>query len=202
MNQELPDVQAGFRRGRGARDQIVNICWVIEKAKEFQKNLYFCFIDYAKACDCVKWVKVEVVQSCPTLWDPMDYSPWNSPGQNTGVVSLSLLLWIFPTQESNWGLLLCRQILYQLSYPVWITTNWKIIKEMGILEHLTCLLRNLYAGQEAELELDMDDLAGSKSGKVYIKAVYCHPASLNLYLGWKVKVSPSVVSQSLQSQGL
>ena len=88
-----------------------------------------------------------------------------------------------PDPESNWGLLLCRQILYQLSYPVWITTNWKIIKEMGILEHLTCLLRNLYAGQEAELELDMDQLAGSKSGKVYIKAVYCHPAYLNLYLG-------------------
>ena len=79
---------------------------------------------------------------------------------------------------------------------------WQIIKEMGILEHLTCLLRNLYAGQEAELELDMDQLAGSKSGKVYIKAVYCHPAYVNLYLGWKVKVGPSVVSQSLQPQGL
>ena len=53
MNQELPDVQAGFRKGRGTRDQIVNICWIIEKAREFQKNIYFCFIDYVKASDCV-----------------------------------------------------------------------------------------------------------------------------------------------------
>ena len=53
MNRELPDVQAGFRKGRGTRDQIVNICWIIEKAREFQKNIYFCFIDYAKAFDCV-----------------------------------------------------------------------------------------------------------------------------------------------------
>ena len=53
MNRELPDVQAGFRKGRGIRDQIANICWIIEKAREFQKNIYFCFIDYAKAFDCV-----------------------------------------------------------------------------------------------------------------------------------------------------
>ena len=85
MNHELPDVQAGFRKGRGTRDQIVNIRWIIEKAREFQKNIYFCFLDYAKAFDCV------------------DH----------------------------------------------ITTNWKILKEMGIPDRLTCLLRNLYAGQEA-----------------------------------------------------
>ena len=84
MNCELPDVQAGFRKGRGTRDQIANIRWIIDKAREFQKNIYFCFIDYAKAFDCV------------------DH---NKP--------------------------------------------WKILKEMGIPEHLTCLLRNLYAGQEA-----------------------------------------------------
>ena len=84
MNQELPDVQAGFRKGRGTRDQIVNICWVMEKAREFQKNIYFCFIDYAKAFDCVDHNKL-----------------------------------------------------------------WKILTEMGIPDHLTCLLRNLYAGQEA-----------------------------------------------------
>ena len=104
------------------------------------------------------------------------YNPWNSLGQNTGMGSLSLLQGIFPTQKSNWGLLHCRRILYQLSYQldhpldhqkhnrktsisalvtmskpltVWITTNWKILKEMGIPDHLTCLLRNLYAGQEA-----------------------------------------------------
>ena len=84
VNHELPDVQAGFRKGRGARDQIANIRCIIEKAREFQKNIYFCFIDYAKALDCVDHNKL-----------------------------------------------------------------WKILKEMGIPDHLTCLLRNLYAGQEA-----------------------------------------------------
>ena len=83
VNRELPDVQAAFRKVRGTRDQIANICWIIEKAREFQKNIYFCFIDYAKAFDCV------------------DH---NKP--------------------------------------------WKILKEMGMPDHLTCLLRNLYAGQE------------------------------------------------------
>ena len=84
VNCELPDVQAGFRKGRGTRDQIANICWVIEKAREFQENIYFCFINYAKAFDCVDHSKL-----------------------------------------------------------------WKILKEMGIPDHFTCLLRNLYAGQEA-----------------------------------------------------
>ena len=84
MNRELPDVQAGFRKGRGTRDQIANICWIMEKAREFQKNIYFCFTDYAKSFDCV---------------DP--------------------------------------------------NKLWKILKEMGIPDHLTCLLRNLFAGKEA-----------------------------------------------------
>ena len=84
VNRELPDVQAGFRKGRGTRDQIANIRWIMEKANEFQKNIHFCFIDYAKAFDCVDHNKL-----------------------------------------------------------------WKILKEMGIPEHLTCLLRNLYVGQEA-----------------------------------------------------
>jgi len=84
VNHELPDVQAGFRKGRGTRDQIANIHWIIKKAKEFQKNIYFCFIDYAKTFDCVDHNKL-----------------------------------------------------------------WKILKEMGIPDHLTCLLRNPYAGQEA-----------------------------------------------------
>ena len=87
MNQELPDVQAGFRKGRGTRDEIANICWIIEKAREFKKNMYFCFTDYAKTFDCVDHNKL-----------------------------------------------------------------WKILKEMGIPGHLTCLLRNLYAGQEDPLE--------------------------------------------------
>ena len=109
---ELPDVQAGFRKGRGIRDQIANIRWIVEKAREFQKNIYFCFIDYTKAFDCVDHNKL-----------------------------------------------------------------WKILKEMRIPVPLTCLLRNLFAGQGAT-ELYMEQQTGSKSGKRYIKAVYCHPAYL------------------------
>ena len=87
MKRELPDVQAGFEKGRGTRDQITNICWIIDKAREFQKSIYFCFIDYAKAFDCVDHSKL-----------------------------------------------------------------WKILKEMGIPDHLICLLSNLYAGQEAPVK--------------------------------------------------
>ena len=87
MNHELPDVQAGFREDRGTRDQIANIRWRIEKAREYQRSIYFCFIDYAKAFDCADHSKL-----------------------------------------------------------------WKILKEMGIPDHLTCLLRNLYAGQETTVK--------------------------------------------------
>ena len=87
VNYELPDVQAGFRKGRGTRDQIANICWIIKKAREFQKNISFCFIDYSKAFACVDHNKL-----------------------------------------------------------------WKILKEMGIPDHLTYLLRNLYAGKEATVK--------------------------------------------------
>ena len=96
VNHELPDVQAGFRKGRGIRDQIANILWIIEKARELQKNIYFCFIDYAKAFDCVDHNKL-----------------------------------------------------------------WKILEEMGIPDHLTCLLQNVYASQK-ETELDMEQQNGSK----------------------------------------
>ena len=113
MNCEIPDVQVGFRKGRGTRNQIVNNHWIMEKAREFQKNICFCFIDYAKA------------------------------------------------------LLVC--IIKKL---------WKILKETGIPDHLTCLLRNLYAGKKQQLELDMEQQTGSKSGKEYVKALYCHPAYL------------------------
>ena len=84
MNQELPDIQTGFRKGRGTRDQVANMVWIIEKAREFHKNIYFCFIDYAKAFGCMDHNKL-----------------------------------------------------------------WKILKEIGVPDHLSCLLRNLYAGQEA-----------------------------------------------------
>ena len=91
VNRELPDGQAGFRKGRGTRDQIANICWIIEKAREFEKNIYLCFIDYAKASDCLDHNKL-----------------------------------------------------------------WKILQEMGISNHLTCLLRNLYAVKKQQLEPDME----------------------------------------------
>ena len=97
VNRELPDVQAGFRKGRGTRDQIANICWIMEKGIEFQKNIYFCFIDYAKAFDCVDHNKL-----------------------------------------------------------------WEILKEMGISDHLTCLLRNCMQVRKQQLELDMEQQTGSK----------------------------------------
>ena len=97
VNRELPDVQAGFRKGRRTRDQIANIHWTIEKAREFQKNIYFCFIDYAKAFDCVDHNKL-----------------------------------------------------------------WKILREMGIPDHLTCFLRNLYAGQEATVRTGHEQQTGFK----------------------------------------
>ena len=97
MNCELPDVQAGFRKCRGTRDQIANIRWIIEKARVFQKNIYFYFVDYAKAFDYVDHNKL-----------------------------------------------------------------WNFLKEMGLPDHLTCLLRNLYAGQEATSEMDMEQQTGSK----------------------------------------
>ena len=83
VNCELPYVQAGFRKGRGTRDQMANILWIIEKAREFQKNIYFCFTDYAKPL-CVAAAAVKSVQSCPTLCNPIDSSPPDSPGKNTG----------------------------------------------------------------------------------------------------------------------
>ena len=113
MNRELPDVQAGFRKGRGTRDQIANIRWITEKAREFQKNIYFCFIDYPKAWDCVDHNKL-----------------------------------------------------------------WKILKEMGIPDHLTCLLRNLHAGQEATVRTGHGTIDCFQIGKEYVKAVYCHLAYL------------------------
>ena len=100
MNQELPDVKTGFRKGRGTRDQIVNIHWIIEKAREFQKNVYFCFIDYAKVFDCV---------------------------------------------DHN-----------QL---------WKVLQGVGIPDHLTCLLKNLYVGQEATARTKHGKMDWYKIGK-------------------------------------
>ena len=116
MNHELPDVQAGFRKGRGTRDQIANIHWIIEKAREFQKNIYFCFIDYAKAFDCVDHNKL-----------------------------------------------------------------WKILKEMGIPGHLTCLLRNLYAGQEATVRTGHGTTDWFNIGKGVHQGCILSPCLFNIY---------------------
>jgi len=116
VNRELPDVQAGFRKGTGTRDQIANICWIMEKAREFQKNIYFCFIDYAKAFDCV---------------------------------------------DSN--------------------KLWKILKEMGIPDPLTCLLRNLYAGQEARVRTGHRTTDWFQIGKGVRQGCILSPCLFNLY---------------------
>ena len=134
VNHEIPDVQAEFRKGRKTRDQIVNICWIIEKAREFQKNIYFCFIAYTKAFDCVDR---------------------NQP--------------------------------------------WKILQEMEITNHLTCLLRNLYAHQEATVRMDMEQWIGSKLGKEYKKAVYCQPAYLTDMQSTSCKM-PSWIKNKLKSR--
>ena len=127
MNHELPDFQAGFRKGRGTRYQIANIRWIIEKPREFQKNIYFCFIDYAKTFDCVDHNKL-----------------------------------------------------------------WEILKEMGIPDHLTCLLRNLYAGQEATVRTGHGTTDWFQIRKGVSQGYILSPCLFNLYAeyimrnaGWK-----------------
>ena len=116
MNHELPDIQAGFRKGRGTRDQIANSCWIMEKAREFQKNIYFCVIDCAKACDCANHNK-----------------------------------------------------------------RWKILQEMGIPDHLTCLLRNLYAGQKATVRPGHGTTDWFQIGKGLSPGCILSPCLFNLY---------------------
>ena len=119
MNHELPDVQAGFRKGRGTRDQVANICCIIEKAREFQKNIYFCYIDYAKTFDCVDHNKL-----------------------------------------------------------------WKILKDLGIPDHLTCLLRNLYAGQEATVRTGHGTTDWFQIGKEGRQGCILSPCLFNLYAAY------------------
>ena len=117
VNRGLPHVQVEFRKGRGTRDQIANIYWIIEKAREFQKNIYFCFIDYAKGFDCVDHNKL-----------------------------------------------------------------WEILKEMGIPDHLTCLLRNLYAGQEATVRTGHGRTNWFQTGKGVHQGCILSPYLFNLYV--------------------
>ena len=116
VNHEIPDVQAGFRKGRGTRDQIANICWIIKKSRKFQKNIYFSFIDYAKAFDCLDHNKL-----------------------------------------------------------------WKILKEMGIPDHLTCLLTNLYAGQEATVRTGHETTDWFQIRKGVCQGCILSPCLFNLY---------------------
>ena len=116
MNLELPGVQASFRKGRGTRDQIANIHWIIEKAREFRKNIYSCFIDYTKAFDCVDHNKL-----------------------------------------------------------------WRILKELGVTDHLTCLLRNLYAGQEETVRTRHGTIDWLQIGKGVCQGCILSPCLFNLY---------------------
>ena len=116
VNHELPDVQAGFRKGGGTRDQIANICWIMEKAREFQKNIYFCLIAYAKAFDCVDHNKL-----------------------------------------------------------------WTVLQEMGIPDHLTCLLRNLYGGQKATIRIGNGTTDWFQIGKGVRQGCILSPCLFNLY---------------------
>ena len=129
VNWELPDVQVGFRKGRGTRDQIASICGILEKAREFQKNIYYCFIDYGKAFDCVDHNKLH-----------------------------------------------------------------KILQEMGISDHFTCLLRNLLQVKKQRLQPAMEQWTGFRLGKENGKTAYCHPymhSSSCEMLGWmKHKLEP------------
>ena len=117
VNHELPNVQAGFRKGRVTRDQFANICWIMEKARQFQKNVYFCFIDYAKAFDCVDHNKL-----------------------------------------------------------------WKILKEMGIPDHLTCFLRNLYSVQESTVRAGHGTTDWLQIGKGICQGCILSPCLFNFYI--------------------
>ena len=116
VNREISDVQTGFRKGRGTRDHIANIRWIIEKAREFQKNICFCFIDYTKASDSVDHNKL-----------------------------------------------------------------WKTLQEMGIIDHLTCLLRNMYAGQEVTVRIGYGAMDWFQIGKRVRKGCILSPCLFNLY---------------------
>uniref|UniRef100_A0A8B9X3S9 Reverse transcriptase domain-containing protein n=1 Tax=Bos mutus grunniens TaxID=30521 RepID=A0A8B9X3S9_BOSMU len=131
VNRELPDVQARFRRGRGTRNQITNMLWIIKKGKEFQKNIYFCFIDYAKAFDCVDHNKL-----------------------------------------------------------------WKILKEMGIPDHLICLLRNLYAGQKATVKTGHGTTDWFQIGKGVCQGCILSPCLFNLYAEYIMRNSGLEEAQS------
>ena len=135
VNHELPDVQVGIRKGRGTRDQIANMCWIIEKARKFQKNIYFCLLDYAKVFDCVDYNKL-----------------------------------------------------------------WKILPEMGIPDHLTCLLRNLYAGQEATVRIGDGATVWFQIEKGVRQSCVLSPCLFNLYSEYIIQNAR--LDEALPSNGI
>ena len=153
MNHELPGVQAGFRKGRGTRDQIVNICWIMEKANEFQKNIYFCFIDYAKAFECVDPNKLSKILQARLQQYVNRELPDVQAGFRKGRRNRDQIVnicWIMEkAREFQKNIYFCF-IDYAKAFDC-VNHNklWTILKEMGIPDHLTCLLRNVYAAQEA-----------------------------------------------------
>ena len=167
-NRELPNVQAGFRKGRGTRDQIANIHWIMEKAREFQKDIYFCFIDNTKAFDCVDHNKLWKILKEMGIPDHLSCLLRNLyAGQEATVRTAQGTTELFQIgKEVRQGCILSPCLLNL--YAEYIT----------LPDHLTCLLRNLYAGQEATARTRVEQQTGSKLGKEYVKAVYCHPAYL------------------------
>ena len=170
MNHELPDVQARFRKGRGTRDQIINIHWIIKKAREFQKNIYYCFIDYAKVFDCVDHHK---------LWKT--HKEMGIPDHLTRL--LRNLYVVQKASSFKRARKTCASALLTTpkALTVWITRDWKILQEMGIPDHLTWLRRNLYAGQEATVRTGHGTTDWFQIGKGVHQGCILSPCLFNLY---------------------
>uniref|UniRef100_A0A4W2D4R8 RNA-directed DNA polymerase n=1 Tax=Bos indicus x Bos taurus TaxID=30522 RepID=A0A4W2D4R8_BOBOX len=228
VNRELPDVQAGFRKGRGTRDQIANIRWIIEKAREFQKNIYFCFIDYTKAFDCVDHKKLWKILKEMGIPDHLTCllrnlyagqeatvrivhgtTDWFQIGKGVcqGCI-LSPCLFNFYAEymmrnagleEAQAGIKIAGRNINNLRYADNTTLMadfidyskafdcvdhnklWKILKEMGIPDHLICLLRNLYAGQEATVRTGHGTTDWFQIGKGVRQGCILSPCLFNLY---------------------
>ena len=149
MNHELPDVQAGFRKGRGIRDHTANIRWIIEKAREFKKNIDFCFIDNAKTSGCVDHNKLRKILNVRL----QQYVKYELPDIQAGFREsrgtrdqIANIRWIIEKEESSRNFYFCFVDYAKAFDCVDHSKLWEILKEMGIPDHLTFLLRNLYAG--------------------------------------------------------
>ena len=205
MNYKLPDIQDGFRKGRGTRDQTANIHWIIEKAREFQKKIYLCFIDFAKDFDCVHFSSVQFSHSVvsDSLWphesqharlpcpsptpgvhsDPRPSSQWCHPAISSSVIPFSSCPQSLPASKSfpmsqlfSWG-------GQSTGVSAWITTNCrKFFKNFQVgIDHLTGLLRNLHAGQEATVRTRYGKTDWFQIGKGVRQGCILTPCLSNLY---------------------